>query len=504
MPDPQYDVVVVGAGNAALCAAIAAREAGSRVLVLEKAPEAERGGNSYFTAGGFRFVHSGLADVRRDVLVDMGEDEAARIVLPTHDRQYFYETLMEVTRGQSDETLAAILIDNSRTTIAWLRTHGVRFIPMYGRQSFEVDGKHQFYGGVTIEAVGGGAGLVEFLLKRCAALGIEIRYGTGAAKLLQARDCRIHGVTVRAAGGYEDIACKAVVLACGGFESNPEWRVRYLGQGWDLARVRGTRHNTGDGIRMALDVGAVPFGNWSGCHSVAWDISAPPFGDRWVLDNFQKHSYPLGIMVNLDGKRFVDEGEHYRNLTYVKFGRAIMGQPQRTAVQVFDQKTVHRLRDEYRIKQVTKVEANTIEELAGKLEIDAAALKSTIETYNGACKPGNYNPAVLDGVAATGISPPKSNWALPIDKPPFVGFVVTTGVTFTFGGLKIDEQCGVQDLSDRAIPGLYAAGELVGGLFYENYPGGTGLMSGSVFGKRAGSHAAEYARGLNTPATSGA
>ena len=497
MSGSPYDVIVVGAGNAALCAAIAAREAGARVLVLEKAPESEKGGNSYFTAGGFRFVHSGLEDVRRDVLVDMGEAEAAKIVFPGHDRQYFYETLMEVTHGQSDETLAAILIDNSRATIAWLRQNGVRFIPMYGRQSFEVDGKHHFYGGVTIEAVGGGAGLVEFLLKRCKEVGIEIRYGTGAARLLQDTDRRVVGVTVRGAAGYEDIACKAVVLASGGFESNPEMRVRYLGQGWDLARVRGTRHNTGDGIRMALDIGAVPFGNWSGCHSVAWDISAPPFGDRWVLDNFQKHSYPLGIMVNLEGKRFVDEGEHYRNLTYVKFGKAIMSQPQRTAVQIFDQQTVHRLRDEYRIKQVTRVEADTIGGLAEQLEIDPAALKATVDAYNLACKPGNYNPAVLDGVAAKGISPPKSNWALPINKPPFVGYVVTTGVTFTFGGLKIDEQGAVQDMTDRPIPGLYAAGELVGGLFYENYPGGTGLMSGSVFGKRAGTFAAEHARGIN-------
>src|SRR5262245_33156042 len=399
MADPLYDVIVVGAGNAALCAALAAREAGARVLALEKAPESERGGNSYFTAGGFRFVHSGLADVRKDVLVDMADAEADKIVLPAHDRQYFYETLMEVTQGQSDETLASILIDNSRATIAWLRGNGVRFIPMYGRQSFEVEGKHHFYGGVTIEAVGGGAGLVEFLLERCRKVGVEIRYTTGAARLLQDRAGRITGLTVRSRDGYEDIACKAVVLACGGFESNPEMRVRYLGSGWGPARVRGTRHNTGDGIRMALDIGAVPFGNWSGCHSVAWDISAPPFGDRWVLDNFQKHSYPLGIMVNIEGKRFVDEGEHYRNLTYVKFGRAIMGQPRRWAAQIFDQKTVHRLRDEYRIKQVTKVEADSIEGLAEKLEIDPAALKSTVEVYNAACKPGSYNPAVLDGVA---------------------------------------------------------------------------------------------------------
>jgi tricarballylate dehydrogenase len=494
MDQKEFDVVVVGAGNAALCAAISAKENGANVLVLEKAPEDEKGGNSYFTAGGFRFAHDGLDDVRQDILVDLSDDEAENMILPSHDNQYFYETLMKVTRGQSDETLAWILIHESRPTMAWMRANGVRFIPMYGRQSYEVDGKQHFYGGVNIEAVGGGAGLVEFLLARCEKLGIEIRYGTGACELLQDRDYTISGVKVRGPDGYEDIACRAVILACGGFESNPEMRVRYLGQGWDLARVRGTRHNTGEGIQMALDIGAVPHGNWSGCHSVGWDISAPPFGDRWVLDNFQKHSYPLGIMVNLDCERFVDEGEDYRNLTYVRFGKAIMAQPHRTAIQIFDQKTVHRLRDEYRIRQVTKVEADTIEELAEGLEIDAEKLRHTIEEYNAACQPGDYNPAVLDGVATKGIKPAKSNWALPIDEPPYAAFVTTTGVTFTFGGLKIDEQNAVQDQADRSIPGLYAAGELVGGLFYENYPGGTGLMSGSVFGRRAGEHAAKYAR----------
>ncbi|MBV1876530.1 MAG: FAD-dependent tricarballylate dehydrogenase TcuA [Pseudomonadales bacterium] len=489
-----FDVVVVGAGNAALCAAISARLAGARVLVLEKATEEEKGGNSYFTAGGFRFMHAGLEDIRQDILADMNDEEAAGMILPSHDRQFFYETLMAVTQGQSDEGLAATLIDKSRETMGWLTDNGIRFIPMYGRQSYEVEGKHHFYGGVNIESVGGGAGLVESLVSRCAQLDIEIRYGTAAYELLQHQDYQLRGVKVRAPSGYAEIESRAVILACGGFESNPEWRVRYLGQGWDLARVRGTRHNTGDGIKMAMDIGALPFGNWSGCHSVGWDISAPPFGDRWVLDNFQKHSYPLGIMVNLDGERFVDEGEDYRNLTYVRFGKAIMSQPQRTAVQIFDQKTVHRLRDEYRIHEVTRVVADTIEALAIKLEIDPDKLHATIEAYNNACQGGDYNPAILDGVATSGITPAKSNWALPIDKPPYEAFITTTGVTFTFGGLKIDQQNRVQDLAYQSIPGLFAAGELVGGLFYENYPGGTGLMSGSVFGKLAGEFAASYAR----------
>lgn len=488
----EYDVIVVGAGNAALCAAMAARENGSRVLVLERAPEDEKGGNSYFTAGGFRFAHEGLEDVCKDILIDLSEDEKNQIVLPPHTRQFFYEQLMDVTDNQSDEELAWLLINQSRATIGWLRSHGVRFIPMFGRQSFVVDGKHHFYGGVNIEAVGGGAGLVESELARAQKLGVEIRYGTAAVELIQDTNRMVTGVRVRHRDGYSEISARAVVLACGGFESNPEMRVRYFGSGWDLCRVRGTRHNMGEGIRMALAIGAQPYGNWSGCHACEWDISAPPYGDRWVLDNFQKHSYPLGIMVNLNCERFVDEGADYRNLTYAKYGREIMKQPKRTAIQIFDQQTVGILREEYRIKQVTRAESDTIAGLAEQLELDPVALERTIGAYNAACGPQPFNPAILDGKCTTGISPPKSNWALPINKPPYVAFVTTTGITFSFGGLKINTNGEVQDMTDQSIPGLYAAGELVGGLFYENYPGGTGLMSGSVFGKLAGESAAAY------------
>ena len=485
-----YDVVIVGAGNAALCAAMAARENGAGVLLLEKAHEDEKGGNSYFTAGGFRFCHTGIDDLAVDVLTDLSEAERALIAMPVHDSKVFYDTLMKVTRHQSNEDMAWQLIDGSRPAMAWLRGHGIRFIPMFGRQSFLIDGKHHFYGGVNIESVGGGAGLVEAELKRVAQLGCEIRYSTGATRLIQDRQRRVTGIEVRGPDGYEEISAKTVVLACGGFESNPEMRVRYLGPGWDLCRVRGTRHNMGDGIRMALDIGAEPYGNWSGCHSVGWDISAPPYGDRVVLDNFQKHSYPWGIMVNQNGQRFVDEGEDLRNHTYVKFGREIMGQPHRTAIQIFDNKTIPLLRDEYRIRQVTKVRADTIAELAAGLEIEPATLEATVDGFNAACQPGDFNPAILDGVTTKGLTPNKTNWALPINEPPFEAYVTTTGITFTFGGLRIDERGAVQDLSDRPIPGLYAAGELVGGLFYENYPGGSGLMAGTVFGKLAGESAA--------------
>ncbi|MEK9671665.1 MAG: FAD-dependent tricarballylate dehydrogenase TcuA [Rhodospirillaceae bacterium] len=491
-----YDVVVVGAGNAALSAAMAARENGARVLVLEKAKEDEKGGNSYFTAGGFRFCHTGIDDAATDVLTDLSKAERDQIVLPVHDEKVFYDALMKVTRHQADEDMAQRLIRGSRPAMVWLRGHGVRFIPMFGRQSFLVDGKHHFYGGVNVEAVGGGAGLVEMELAEVLKTGCEIRYETGATRLIQDKKRRITGLEVCGPEGYEEIETKSVVLACGGFESNPEMRVRYLGAGWDLARVRGTRHNMGDGIRMAIDIGARPFGNWSGCHSVGWDVSAPPYGDYEVLDNFQKHSYPWGIMVNLKGERFVDEGEDLRNHTYVKFGREIMSQPFRTSIQIFDRKTIPLLRDEYRIRQVTKYTANTIEELAAELEIRSEKLKGTIDTFNAACPKGafknGFNPAILDGISTTGLAINKTNWALPIDEPPFEAYVTTTGVTFTFGGLKIDDTGAVIDVTDRAIPGLYAAGELVGGLFYENYPGGSGLMAGTVFGKLAGESAAAF------------
>jgi tricarballylate dehydrogenase len=195
----------------------------------------------------------------------------------------------------------------------------------------------------------------------------------------------------------------------------------------------------------------------------------------------------------MEGRRFVDEGADFRNHTYAKYGREVMKQPQRAAVQIFDSKTIAMVRDEYRIKQVTKAEAQTIEELAKALDIDVEGLVRTVAGYNAACRPGDYNPAILDGKHTEGITPPKSNWALPIDEPPYYGFVVTCGITFTFGGLRIDTDGAVQDTTDTTIPGLYAAGELVGGIFYQNYLGGAGLMSGSVFGRLAGRSAGQHA-----------
>ena len=301
----------------------------------------------------------------------------------------------------------------------------------------------------------------------------------------------------RIAGRTREVRARAVVLACGGFEANPEWRARYLGPGWDLAKVRGTRFNTGDGIRMALDIGAAAAGNWSGCHAVGWERNAPEFGDLAIGDLFQKHSYPLGIMVNALGQRFLDEGADLRNYTYAKYGRIILEQPGQFAWQVFDAKTIPLLRDEYRIKQVTKVAADTLEDLVARLDgVDGAAALETIRAYNAAVR-GEvaFDPSVKDGRRTEGLAVPKSNWANAVDEAPFEAYAVTCGITFTFGGLRIDPQARVMDSDLDPIPGLYAAGELVGGLFYSNYPGGTGLMAGAVFGRIAGASAGHAAAG---------
>jgi tricarballylate dehydrogenase len=494
MSTPAWDVVVVGGGNAALCAALAAREAGARVLVLEKAPEAWRGGNSFFTAGGFRFAFKSFEELR-DIVGDLSDGEARAMDVDPYPEDTYYDDLMRVTEECADPDLALMLVRESRPTIRWMRDRGVRWIPMFGRQAFKVGDRFRFWGGLVLEAVGGGPGLVEMQYQAAARTGIDVRFEAKAARLLTDERGAITGVAVRTPTGTAMLPARSVVLAAGGFEANAEMRARYLGPNWDLARVRGTPYNTGDALRMALDIGALPWGHWSGCHAVQWDLSAPWHGDRKVGDNFQKHSYPLGIIVNLGGERFVDEGADFRNYTYVKYGRAVIEQPRRCAFQVFDQKVVPLLREEYRIREVTKVEAATLEGLAAKLEIDVEGFTRTVRAFNAAVQPGAFNPAVKDGKGTRGITPPKSNWALPLDTPPYVGYAVTTGITFTFGGLRVTTDAQVIDGELRPIPGLFAAGELVGGLFYHNYPGGAGLMAGAVFGRTAGRAAARAALG---------
>src|SRR5436853_2235954 len=485
-----YDVIVVGAGNAALCAALAARETAQKVLVLERAPEEESGGNSRFTAGLFRIVYNGAEDLQT-LIPDLTADELANTDFGTYTEEEFLVDMARVTEYRCDPDLTEILVKQSLPTAQWMRKRGVRFTAAWGRQAFKIGGKFKFWGGLTLEAVGGGPGLVEAETQLAKKAGIEIWYGARALSLV-ADDSGVHGVVVRHQGKTQQLKGNAVVLAAGGFQANTEWRTRYLGPGWELAKVRGTRFNTGDGIRMALDIGAAPFGNWSGCHAVAWDRNAPETGDLAVGDQFQKHSYPWGIYINALGKRFVDEGADFRNYTYAKYGRVILQQPGQFAWQIFDGKVRHLLRDEYKIRQVTKRVANTLPELVSVLDdVNADAALKEIQNYNAAVRTDiPFNPNVKDGRRTEGLAVPKSNWANTIDTPPFEAYAVTCGITFSFGGLRINTDAQVINSDGQPMRGLYAAGELVGGIFWFNYPGGSGLTNGAVFGRIAGANAA--------------
>jgi tricarballylate dehydrogenase len=252
----------------------------------------------------------------------LSETEIETTDFGTYTSDQFFDDIFRVTQYRCDPDKAEALVTRSLDTLIWMREKGIGFIPIYGRQAFKIDGKFKFWGGLTVETRGGGPGLYDMQMEICAREGIEVKYETRAVDLL-GDSTGITGVRVKHGGETRDISAKAVIIASGGFQSNPEWRTRYLGPGWDLAKVRGTRFNSGEGIRMAIDIGAATAGNWSGGHAVGWDRNAPEFGDLAVGDQFQKHSYPFFIMVNANGERFVDEGADFRNYTYAKYGREI-------------------------------------------------------------------------------------------------------------------------------------------------------------------------------------
>ena len=494
MEKHEFDVVVVGKGNAALCSALSAADQGAKVAMLEAAAEEEHGGNSRFAGGVMRFAFSNVEDLTR--VTDLTPEEIASSDYGTNTREEFLDTIYRLTSYRTDPDLSELLVDRSLDTMAWLRSKNVRFVPNYGRQSGMVNGKRKFFGNMPIEVSGGGAGLVQYLDAAAKKAGIEVYYETRAVSLLYDGE-KVSGVRAQKQGKLAEFHAKSVVLACGGFEANPEMRTRYLGPGWELAKVRGTRFNVGDGLRMALDIGAAPYGNWSGCHATGWDRNAPEFGDVNVGDQFQKHSYIFGLLINADGKRFVDEGWDFHSFTYAKYGGEVLKQPGQFAWQVFDSKVTKLLRSEYRIKFMTKVSANSLEELAPKLEgVNAANFLKTVREFNAAVKKDvPFDHTIKDGKCTVGIDPPKSNWAQPLDTPPFDAYATTCGITFTFGGLRIAKDTGqVLDVHFNPIPGLYTAGEMVGGLFYFNYPSGTGLVSGAVFGKMAGESAGKAAK----------
>jgi len=489
LSDKNYDVIIVGGGNAALCAALSAREQGSSVLLLERAPVEERGGNSVYTDGLMRVVYEGADDIRA-FAPDLTDQEVSVSDFGSYTESDFFDDMARITQYRTDPDLCEILVKGSKQAMLWMRDQGVRFMPNFGRQAFRIDGRFKFWGGATMVVAAGGPGLVDALYVRAEKNGVDVVYEAWARDLI-ADAGGVKGITVRHKGREIDLHARAVVLACGGFEANAEWRTKYLGPGWDLAKVRGSRFNTGDGLAMALKLGAQPFGHWSGCHATAWERYASDFGDLATTPQYQRHSYPFAVVVNSNGLRFIDEGADFRNYTYAKYGQAVLQQPGQVAWQIYDVKTKHLLRDEYRTRHVTKVTANTLSELADKIEeVDKEQFLRTIAEFNAAVQDDvPFNPNVKDGRGAPGLPVPRSNWACTIDTAPFEAYAVTCGVTFTFGGLRIDTSAQVLDVDLTPIGGVYAAGEMVGGLFYENYPGGTGLMAGAVFGRIAGASA---------------
>lgn len=488
-PELWSDVVVVGAGNAALTAALAACEAGAQVLVLEKASADERGGNSRFTGGIVRFVHNGLDDIVA-LVPDLSDAEIARLEVEPYSAEAYTRDIMRMSEGKADPTLTKVLVDNSYQTLRWMQSLGVRF-ELY-QTAVRHGGRIHFPAGAVVQFWNGGPGLTQRLFRAAEGRGIGVVYEALVCDLLTTPDGRVQGVRAQTPDGLVDIHAGAVVLACGGFEASAERRVRYLGTEWQQVHVRGTRHNTGELLERVAALGAQLGGHLEGAHAVPVDAGSPVVGDLHLGDLTARLSYPLGIMVNRDAQRFIDEGMDFKSYSYTVMGPAILRQPGGLAYQIFDQQTVERLETRYGSGS-RPVIADTIEALAIKLGLSPEALVRTVNTYNTAVQDGPFNPAIKDGKCTRGITPAKTNWALRLDTPPFVAYRVCCGITFTYGGVITNTAAAVLRRDGTPIPGLYAAGEITGGIFYHNYPSGAGLMLGAVFGRIAGTAAAAHA-----------
>jgi len=483
-----YDVIVVGAGNAGLTAALAARQREARVLLLDKCPKPVRGGNTRFSGGGFRFTYNSLDDMR-PMLPGLTDEEAARMDVGTYSDTEFFEDIMQVTEYAAHKKLTRILVDQSYETVRWLAEMNVRWILSTSTHAIKMGQRIKFPPGRVISVNDGGLGLVEMLFRTAESKSIEIVYDARANGLLLDQAGAVDGVRVQTKEGIVEFRGRAVVLAAGGFEANPEMRARYLGTGWDLVKVRGSRYNSGEVLNLALASGAQPVGHWSGCHAVLVDAEAPDVECAYE----HRYSYPYGIMVDINGKRFIDEGEDFFSYTYAKCGREVLRLPWRTAYQIFDSKTRPLLRSEY--NRGFHASADSVEALAKKLPgLNWENVVRAVNEFNAAVTDAHFDPSKHDGKSTPGITPVKSNWAQRLDAPPFYAFPVTCGITFTFGGIGITEHGAVKDISGNVIRGLFAAGEITGGSFFNNYPGGSGLMKGAVFGRLAGTSAANFAK----------
>jgi tricarballylate dehydrogenase len=367
----------------------------------------------------------------------------------------FREDLMRVTQGRSDPELSRILIDNSYDTMCWMQDTGrMQFELALSVMGVRVGNEVKWPRGAMVRIEHEGVGLSKTWFETAEKMGIEIRYDTGAQRLVQADDGRVNGVVTRGPGGLKTFTGKAVILGCGGFETNPELRRRYLGDPWDHAKVRGSNFNYGDGLRMALDIGAMPWGHWGGCHATPINAEAPDYGVQHLTDKTNRLSYFLGVMLNVEGRRWIDEGADINSFTYAKYGGLILKQPCSLVYQIFDSKVLGLLEPRYSTSEPFR--SDTLEGLVKQLKLDHRQAMKTLEEYNAAAGHGGpFNPAELDGLHTEGMDPPKTNWAQKLDTPPYVAYPATGGITFTFGGIKINVQAQVIATDCKPIPGLY-------------------------------------------------
>ena len=488
-----FDVIVVGAGNAGLLAAIAAREAGCQVLLIEASPRAERGGNSRFASGVFRVAHGGGADIR-SLVPDDAPCPWDRIVISPYPVDRFLGDVIGSSRGFADPGLVADVAAQSLETVHWMKDHGIRWALSMSKlpDSLQQGEVVRLSPGGELIAEGNGLTLVETLFQRAGELGVTVAYGSPVVDLVTGGRT-VEGVLVRTDEADKVVQAPVTILACGGFEASAEARVRYLGQGWDLVKVRGSRYNTGTLLDKAIGHGAGSAGQWSIAHTVPVDAAAPAVGDLAIGDSTARYSYPYGITVNVDGERFLDEGEDEITFAYGEIGRKVLSQPGAVAYQIFDKTGYGLLEPRYDTAEL--IEAGTIEELAIATGIAPGKLAATVRDFNAACPEGRFDPSVKDGLCARPDGQPrKSNWAVPLMAPPYRAYRVTCGITFTFGGLAVDADTRVLGADGRPIPGLLAVGEIAGGFFAYNVPSGTGLTRNAVCGRIAGRTAARMIR----------
>jgi tricarballylate dehydrogenase len=487
------DIVVMGGGNAGLVAAIEARNQGATVLLLEKGPKHKRGGNSRVSGGHFRVAwEKGTEDLK--YVLQGATLPTEEIVAEPYTRAKFYADLMKLTEGLAEQKWAERIVNESKPIVEWMWDQGLIWGLNTTGQVTRRNGKIIWPSGTPVLTAGGSGGesLVEQLFEIAAAKGTSILYETAARSLVQNADGHVCGVIIQSRDGMHQIDTKSVIMACGGFEGSPEMRRQYLGEGWDLVKLRGTRYNTGDGLRMAIEIGAQACGHWGGCHASVVSEDSPQIEAETV--GAIRYSYCNSIMINTEGKRFVDEGEHFIAYTYAKYGKQIAKQPGGVAYQIFDKKVMDILRPEY--VNAVRAESTTLEGLAEEIGVEPKTFVNTVKEYNSAIVPGiKFDSSKLDGLRTKGLNPDKTNWAHTIDTPPFVAYACVCGITFTYGGLKTDDKMQVLDTRDLPVEGLYAIGEMSGGVFYHNYPSGTGLVKGAIGGRIAASDAVARAKG---------